>query len=106
MALTFDDGPDPKWTPRVAAVLRRERVPGAFFVVGSEAARHPELVRMLDAAGSLAADFPGRFFVLVSLSVALMLVGEYRPRGLLRGATSVWLGLGAVASISYLLGTF
>jgi cellulose synthase/poly-beta-1,6-N-acetylglucosamine synthase-like glycosyltransferase/peptidoglycan/xylan/chitin deacetylase (PgdA/CDA1 family) len=51
IALTFDDGPDPKWTPRVAAVLRRERVPGAFFVVGSEAARHPELVRMLARDG-------------------------------------------------------
>ncbi|MDQ6749266.1 MAG: bifunctional polysaccharide deacetylase/glycosyltransferase family 2 protein [Actinomycetota bacterium] len=47
VALTFDDGPDPRWTPGVAAVLRREHVPGAFFVVGSQAARHPDLVRML-----------------------------------------------------------
>jgi len=51
IALTFDDGPDPRWTPRVAAVLRRERVPATFFVVGSEAARHPEVVRMLDRQG-------------------------------------------------------
>ncbi|MDP9294786.1 MAG: bifunctional polysaccharide deacetylase/glycosyltransferase family 2 protein [Actinomycetota bacterium] len=51
VALTFDDGPDPRWTPRIAAVLRRNHVPGAFFVVGSEAARHPDVVRMLADEG-------------------------------------------------------
>jgi cellulose synthase/poly-beta-1,6-N-acetylglucosamine synthase-like glycosyltransferase/peptidoglycan/xylan/chitin deacetylase (PgdA/CDA1 family) len=47
VALTFDDGPDPRWTPKIAALLRRERVPAAFFVIGSQAARHPDLIRML-----------------------------------------------------------
>jgi cellulose synthase/poly-beta-1,6-N-acetylglucosamine synthase-like glycosyltransferase/peptidoglycan/xylan/chitin deacetylase (PgdA/CDA1 family) len=47
IALTFDDGPDPRWTPQIAALLRHERVPATFFVVGSQAARHPDLVRML-----------------------------------------------------------
>ncbi|HYH52238.1 MAG TPA: bifunctional polysaccharide deacetylase/glycosyltransferase family 2 protein [Acidimicrobiia bacterium] len=45
VALTFDDGPDPEWTPRVLEVLRRHGVRATFFVVGSAAARHPELVR-------------------------------------------------------------
>jgi cellulose synthase/poly-beta-1,6-N-acetylglucosamine synthase-like glycosyltransferase/peptidoglycan/xylan/chitin deacetylase (PgdA/CDA1 family) len=45
IALTFDDGPDPTWTPRVIAVLRSYRVPATFFVVGSQVARHPALVR-------------------------------------------------------------
>src|SRR6187551_3416503 len=31
IALTFDDGPDARWTPKIAAVLRREQVPGTFF---------------------------------------------------------------------------
>jgi cellulose synthase/poly-beta-1,6-N-acetylglucosamine synthase-like glycosyltransferase/peptidoglycan/xylan/chitin deacetylase (PgdA/CDA1 family) len=52
IALTFDDGPDPRWTPRIAAVLRRERVPGAFFVIGSQAARHPDIVRDLVREGN------------------------------------------------------
>jgi cellulose synthase/poly-beta-1,6-N-acetylglucosamine synthase-like glycosyltransferase/peptidoglycan/xylan/chitin deacetylase (PgdA/CDA1 family) len=52
VALTFDDGPDPKWTPRIADVLRRERVPGTFFLVGSQAARHPDLVRRLVREGN------------------------------------------------------
>lgn len=47
VALTFDDGPDPRWTPRIAAVLRRLRVPATFFEVGSQVARHPGLVRDL-----------------------------------------------------------
>ncbi|MEA3019189.1 MAG: hypothetical protein QOI47_713 [Actinomycetota bacterium] len=45
VALTFDDGPDAKWTPIVLGVLRRHHVPGTFFVVGSRVLTHPELVR-------------------------------------------------------------
>jgi cellulose synthase/poly-beta-1,6-N-acetylglucosamine synthase-like glycosyltransferase/peptidoglycan/xylan/chitin deacetylase (PgdA/CDA1 family) len=52
VALTFDDGPDARWTPQIAAVLRREHVHATFFVVGSEVARHPELVRALVADGN------------------------------------------------------
>ena len=52
IALTFDDGPDPRWTPQIAAILRREHVPATFFVIGSEAARHPDLVRMLVRDGN------------------------------------------------------
>jgi cellulose synthase/poly-beta-1,6-N-acetylglucosamine synthase-like glycosyltransferase/peptidoglycan/xylan/chitin deacetylase (PgdA/CDA1 family) len=51
IALTFDDGPDPHWTPRIAATLRRLGVPATFFVVGSEVVRHPDLVRMLHRQG-------------------------------------------------------
>jgi cellulose synthase/poly-beta-1,6-N-acetylglucosamine synthase-like glycosyltransferase/peptidoglycan/xylan/chitin deacetylase (PgdA/CDA1 family) len=45
VALTFDDGPDPAWTPRVLAVLRRYRVPATFFLVGAHVASYPGLVR-------------------------------------------------------------
>jgi peptidoglycan-N-acetylglucosamine deacetylase len=45
VALTFDDGPDPTWTPRILKVLRREHVPATFFLIGREAERHPRLVR-------------------------------------------------------------
>jgi cellulose synthase/poly-beta-1,6-N-acetylglucosamine synthase-like glycosyltransferase/peptidoglycan/xylan/chitin deacetylase (PgdA/CDA1 family) len=51
IALTFDDGPDPRWTPKIAALLRREHVPAAFFLVGSQAARHPSIVRALARDG-------------------------------------------------------
>jgi cellulose synthase/poly-beta-1,6-N-acetylglucosamine synthase-like glycosyltransferase/peptidoglycan/xylan/chitin deacetylase (PgdA/CDA1 family) len=51
VALTFDDGPDPRWTPAVLNVLEREHVPATFFVVGARAAHHPELVRRALAGG-------------------------------------------------------
>jgi cellulose synthase/poly-beta-1,6-N-acetylglucosamine synthase-like glycosyltransferase/peptidoglycan/xylan/chitin deacetylase (PgdA/CDA1 family) len=51
IALSFDDGPDPRWTPRIAATLRRLDVPATFFVVGSEAVRHPDVVRELEEQG-------------------------------------------------------
>jgi cellulose synthase/poly-beta-1,6-N-acetylglucosamine synthase-like glycosyltransferase/peptidoglycan/xylan/chitin deacetylase (PgdA/CDA1 family) len=51
VALTFDDGPDPAWTPRIAAELRRLRAPATFFLVGGQVARHPSLVRSLHDQG-------------------------------------------------------
>ncbi|TCB97694.1 glycosyltransferase [Micromonospora zingiberis] len=51
IALTFDDGPDPVWTPAVLRVLEAHQVPGTFFVVGSQVARHPDQVRELVAKG-------------------------------------------------------
>ncbi|MEU6853225.1 glycosyltransferase [Actinacidiphila alni] len=51
IALTFDDGPDPVWTPKILAVLRRHHVHATFFVVGTQVAAHPELVRRILADG-------------------------------------------------------
>jgi len=51
IALSFDDGPDPRWTPRIAATLRRLGVTATFFVVGSEVVRHPDVVRQLHRQG-------------------------------------------------------
>ena len=45
VALTFDDGPDPTWTPRVLEVLARHRVPATFFVSGARVVAHPKLVQ-------------------------------------------------------------
>ena len=52
IALTFDDGPDPRWTPKIVAVLRASHAPGTFFVVGSQAARYPDIVRALVRGGN------------------------------------------------------
>jgi len=37
IALSFDDGPDPKWTPKILDVLKQKNVPGVFFVIGNMA---------------------------------------------------------------------
>jgi peptidoglycan/xylan/chitin deacetylase (PgdA/CDA1 family) len=51
VALTFDDGPDPRWTPAVLDLLRRYRARATFCLVGVHARRHPELVRRIAAEG-------------------------------------------------------
>ncbi|MFE4424905.1 bifunctional polysaccharide deacetylase/glycosyltransferase family 2 protein [Streptomyces sp. NPDC056817] len=51
VALTFDDGPDPVWTPRILEVLRRNHVHATFFILGTQAVAHPELVRRIVADG-------------------------------------------------------
>jgi cellulose synthase/poly-beta-1,6-N-acetylglucosamine synthase-like glycosyltransferase/peptidoglycan/xylan/chitin deacetylase (PgdA/CDA1 family) len=51
IALTFDDGPDPTWTPRIAATLMRFGVPATFFEVGEQVVRHPGVVSKLSQDG-------------------------------------------------------
>ncbi|MCO8272493.1 bifunctional polysaccharide deacetylase/glycosyltransferase family 2 protein [Actinoplanes sp. TRM 88003] len=52
IALTFDDGPDPTWTPRVLDVLKKHDAHGTFFVVGSEVSRHPALAKRVTDEGN------------------------------------------------------
>jgi peptidoglycan/xylan/chitin deacetylase (PgdA/CDA1 family) len=52
IALTFDDGPDPEWTPQILAVLDKYGVDGTFFVVGSNIVRYPEIVQQVVDSGS------------------------------------------------------
>ncbi|SNS15849.1 Peptidoglycan/xylan/chitin deacetylase, PgdA/CDA1 family [Geodermatophilus pulveris] len=51
VALTFDDGPSPRWTPQVLDVLRRNRVKATFYLVGAQVERFPELARRIAAEG-------------------------------------------------------
>lgn len=51
VALTFDDGPDPQWTPEVLQLLRKHDVKATFCVVGQLARAYPELVREIAADG-------------------------------------------------------
>ena len=45
VALTFDDGPHPKYTPQILKILYENEAAATFFVVGENAERYPELVR-------------------------------------------------------------
>jgi peptidoglycan/xylan/chitin deacetylase (PgdA/CDA1 family) len=49
--LTFDDGPDPSFTPRVLDVLGEAGMRATFFTIGMQARRYPELVRRAAAEG-------------------------------------------------------
>jgi cellulose synthase/poly-beta-1,6-N-acetylglucosamine synthase-like glycosyltransferase/peptidoglycan/xylan/chitin deacetylase (PgdA/CDA1 family) len=45
VALTFDDGPDPQWTPKIVDILHQKQAPAAFFVIGESANQDPKIVK-------------------------------------------------------------
>ncbi|MDQ1472546.1 MAG: peptidoglycan-N-acetylglucosamine deacetylase, partial [Bryobacterales bacterium] len=51
LCLTFDDGPDPQFTPRILDILKSRHVPATFFVVGLNAENNPELIKREYADG-------------------------------------------------------
>ncbi|MEU9034360.1 polysaccharide deacetylase family protein [Streptomyces sp. NPDC048352] len=54
--ITIDDGPDPRWTPQVLAVLARHDVKAVFCMIGPQAKAHPDLVKKVVAAGHRLCD--------------------------------------------------
>ena len=51
LVITFDDGPDSKWTPQVLSILKEHHVPAAFFMVGLQVEKNLPLVRKVYEAG-------------------------------------------------------
>ncbi|NMB40846.1 MAG: polysaccharide deacetylase family protein [Firmicutes bacterium] len=51
VAITFDDGPDPRFTPAILKILQEEDVKATFFMVGKHAEKYPDLARQVAAAG-------------------------------------------------------
>lgn len=51
VALTFDDGPSVKYTPEILAILKKYNIKATFFMVGTNAKAHPEIVKMVLADG-------------------------------------------------------
>jgi cellulose synthase/poly-beta-1,6-N-acetylglucosamine synthase-like glycosyltransferase/peptidoglycan/xylan/chitin deacetylase (PgdA/CDA1 family) len=51
LALTFDDGPDPDWTPQILDILKDKGVHASFFIIGQNAAASPALVQRLFTEG-------------------------------------------------------
>ena len=47
VALTFDDGPDSEWTPKILDILKEHQVLATFFIVGSSAESHPDLIQRI-----------------------------------------------------------
>jgi cellulose synthase/poly-beta-1,6-N-acetylglucosamine synthase-like glycosyltransferase/peptidoglycan/xylan/chitin deacetylase (PgdA/CDA1 family) len=51
LAITFDDGPDPRWTPKILDVLKEKKVPATFFVIGLDASQWPQILKREYAEG-------------------------------------------------------
>ena len=52
VAISFDDGPDPTWTPLILDVLKKKNVKGTFFLIGAEAAENVGLMRRIANEGN------------------------------------------------------
>jgi cellulose synthase/poly-beta-1,6-N-acetylglucosamine synthase-like glycosyltransferase/peptidoglycan/xylan/chitin deacetylase (PgdA/CDA1 family) len=51
IAITFDDGPDARWTPKILDILKEKSVPATFFVIGVDASQSPDLLKREYAEG-------------------------------------------------------
>jgi peptidoglycan/xylan/chitin deacetylase (PgdA/CDA1 family)/GT2 family glycosyltransferase/spore germination protein YaaH len=51
VCLSFDDGPDPEWTPAILDILKSRGAKAIFFIVGNQAEQYPDLVRRIAAEG-------------------------------------------------------
>lgn len=51
MALTFDDGPNPKYTPQLLDLLKKYHIKATFFVVGSNVKKYPEIIKRMADEG-------------------------------------------------------
>ncbi|QIZ10718.1 glycosyltransferase [Priestia megaterium] len=51
VVLTFDDGPDPTYTPQILDILDKNHIKGSFFIIGENALQHPELVNKMYKEG-------------------------------------------------------
>lgn len=91
VALTFDDGPDPQWTPQILDILKAKHAPATFFVIGENAMPHLFLLKRIADEGheignhsfthpNLALDSPES--TRIELSSTRRLVEAYTGRSL------------------------
>ncbi len=87
IALTFDDGPHPVMTERLLGVLRRERVPGTFFVVGKMADRYPQIVQSIARDGNEIANHTYNHPRLTRIDSVTVMNELAQTRGVIRRLT-------------------
>ena len=70
IAITFDDGPDPVFTPKVLEVLRRYKITATFFLVGERVHRFPDLLRQIREEGHCIGNHSDSWRRTIQLSAA------------------------------------
>ncbi len=80
VALTFDDGPSPIFTPQVLAILKKYNVKATFFVMGWAAKKYPGLIRQMIADGHAVASHTNAHWNLTKLSQKKLAYEVIMPR--------------------------
>jgi len=70
VALTFDDGPSPIYTPQVLAILKKYNIKATFFLIGQNAKKYPELVKEILAEGHVVGSHSQTHAKLTKISAA------------------------------------
>jgi peptidoglycan/xylan/chitin deacetylase (PgdA/CDA1 family) len=68
VALTFDDGPNPTFTPQILAILKKYNVKATFFVVGMNAKKYPDLIKQIHDQGHVVASHSETHAMLTKIS--------------------------------------
>ncbi len=87
IVLTFDDGPDPEWTPKILEVLEDLNAPATFFVVGDQVMQHPNIISEVARAGHLLANHTFNHPHMDKLTPAEQVVELNATQRLLEGLT-------------------
>jgi peptidoglycan/xylan/chitin deacetylase (PgdA/CDA1 family) len=86
LALTFDDGPHPEWTPATLDMLARAGVRATFFMIGREAEKHPGIVRRIVEEGHAVGGHSFEHTVITGQSPAALVADLARCRDAIAAA--------------------
>lgn len=89
VALTFDDAPDPRFTPAILDVLAKYHICATFFVVGERAAKHPELVDRIIKEGHVIGNHSYNHSVFSTLSMYQFEQQIWKTDAIIRRITGV-----------------
>lgn len=80
VALTFDDGPSPIYTPQILAVLKKYHVKATFFMVGVNAKKYPDMVKAVRDAGMVIASHSLTHPMLTKLNATTLQKEVHEPQ--------------------------
>jgi glycerol-3-phosphate acyltransferase PlsY len=89
VALTFDDGPDPTYTPAILDILQKHNVPATFFVVGRHVEQHPDIARRIVQEGHSIGNHTWSHRSLVPLSVDQTRIEIMRTHRMIEQVTGI-----------------
>lgn len=86
VALTFDDGPNPTYTPQILRILKENHIKATFFVMGWAAKKYPELMRQIVADGNAVASHSWSHPKLTQISQQQLYKEVVRPKESIKAA--------------------
>lgn len=86
VALTFDDGPNPTYTPQILRILKENHVKATFFVMGWAAKKYPQLIRDIVADGNAVASHTWSHPKLTKISESQLYKEVVRPKEAIKAA--------------------